>query len=59
MAWIWFGLPNDPTRAKFWTLAEKEVMLIREAQRQEYLGSQVFDWNEVGKAFKDPKVYTT
>lgn len=59
VVWIWFGLPHDPTRAKFWTPEEAEVMAIREAQRQEYLGSQVFDWKEVGRAFKDPKIYTT
>lgn len=55
--WAWFGLPNDPTRAKFWKPDEKEVMIVREMQRQEYLGSLDFDWGEVLNAFKDPKVY--
>ncbi|KAJ0380334.1 hypothetical protein COL26b_001450 [Colletotrichum chrysophilum] len=59
VTWVWFGLPNDPTRAKFWKPEEREVMLAREAQRQEYLGSQVFEWKEVFNAFKDPKVYST
>ncbi|KAL3295561.1 high-affinity nicotinic acid transporter [Colletotrichum asianum] len=59
VTWVWFGLPNDPTRAKFWKPEEREVMLAREAQRQEYLGSQVFEWKEVFNAFKDPKVYFT
>lgn len=57
--WVWFGLPDDPTRAKFWSPEEREVMLVRETQRQEYLGSQVFSWDEVSMAFKDPKVYLT
>ncbi|KAF9872232.1 major facilitator superfamily transporter [Colletotrichum karsti] len=59
VAWVWFGLPDDPTRAKFWKPEEKEVMLARENQRQEYLGSQVFEWKEVWAALKDPKVYST
>ena len=57
--WAWFGLPDDPKDAKWWSPEEKEVMEIRRAQHQQYLGSQVFSWVEVGRAFKDPKVYTT
>lgn len=59
VAWAWFGLPEDPTRAKFWKPEEKEVMLVREMQRQEYLGSLTFEWAEVGRALKDPKVWVT
>lgn len=59
VAWVYLDLPNDPTRAKFWKPEEKEIMLIREAERQEYLGSQVFEWHEVRMAFKDPKVWVT
>lgn len=59
VGWSWFGLPNDPTRASFWTPEEREVMLAREMQRQEYLGSQVFEWKEVLRAFADPKVWIT
>jgi hypothetical protein len=59
VGWVWFGLPNDPTRAKFWSAEEKEIMEIRETQRQEYLGSLKFEWTEVARAFQDPKVYTT
>lgn len=59
VAWVWFGLPNDPTRAKFWKPEEREIMRLREMQRQEYLGSQVFEWSEVRKALKDPKVWVT
>ena len=29
----------------------------RELLREQYLGSNKFDWAEVGKAFMDPKVY--
>lgn len=32
-------------------------MLFREQQRLEYLGNQVFEWAEVGRALKDPKVW--
>lgn len=34
-------------------------MVIREAQRAQYLGSLVFEWSEVGKALLDPKVWFT
>lgn len=34
-------------------------MLVREIQRQEYLGSLNFDWAEVWKALRDPKVWVT
>lgn len=34
-------------------------MVIREAQRAQYLGSLVFDWSEVGRAMLDPKVWLT
>lgn len=34
-------------------------MLAREIQRQEYLGSQDFQWSEVLKGLKDPKVWLT
>ena len=59
VVWAFVGLPNDPTRAKFWKPEEKQVMLAREIQRQEYLGSQVFEWKEVANAVKDPKVWVT
>ncbi|KAI1761332.1 nicotinic acid plasma membrane transporter [Hypoxylon sp. FL1150] len=59
VVWVFFGLPDDPTRAKFFTPAEQEVMELREVERQEYLGSQVFEWSEVITAFKDPKIWAT
>lgn len=59
VGWVYFGLPDDPLHAKWWTPEEKECMETRRAQHQAYLGSTVFDWAEVARAFKDPKVYTT
>uniref|UniRef100_A0A8H7N095 Major facilitator superfamily (MFS) profile domain-containing protein n=1 Tax=Bionectria ochroleuca TaxID=29856 RepID=A0A8H7N095_BIOOC len=56
-AWVWWGLPNDPSHAKFLKPEEKEVMLARDRQRLEYLGSLNFEWAEVGRALKDPKVW--
>ncbi|CAG9953484.1 unnamed protein product [Clonostachys rosea f. rosea IK726] len=56
-AWVWWGLPNDPAHAKFLKPEEKEVMLARDRQRLEYLGSLNFEWVEVGRALKDPKVW--
>jgi hypothetical protein len=59
VGWVWFGLPDDPLNAKWWTPEEKQCMEARRAQHQQYLGSLVFEWAEIGRAFKDPKVYTT
>ncbi|KAI7773491.1 hypothetical protein LA080_010567 [Diaporthe eres] len=41
--WVFFGLPPNPTEPKFLTAKDKDVMVIREAQRAQYLGSLVFD----------------
>lgn len=57
--WVWFGLPDDPTRASFWSEEEKTMMELREAQRAEYLGNDSFEWKEILRAFQDPKVYMT
>ncbi|KAF4122714.1 transporter [Geosmithia morbida] len=57
--WAWFGLPADPARAKWLRPDEQEVMKVREIQRREYLGSFVFEWAEVGRAVRDPKVWLT
>ncbi|CAG9970426.1 unnamed protein product [Clonostachys byssicola] len=56
-AWVFWGLPNNPSEAKFWKLEEKAVMLARDRQRLEYLGNLNFEWVEVGRALKDPKVW--
>lgn len=57
--WVFFGLPANPTEAKFLTAKDKNVIAIREAQRSQYMGSLVFEWSEVGKALLDPKVWLT
>lgn len=54
---VWFGLPNDPSNAYFLNAEEKEMMRVRAIQRQAYMGSEEFDWNEVKLAVVDPKVY--
>ncbi|KAH8556068.1 nicotinic acid plasma membrane transporter [Umbelopsis sp. PMI_123] len=54
---VYFGLPDDPTTAKFFNDEEKELMAIRARQRQEYMGSATFEWRQVFITFKDPKVY--
>ncbi len=54
--WVWFGLPDDPTKAKFLTEEEKHMMSIRAEQQRRYMGNQKFDKKEVIKAFIDPKV---
>lgn len=54
---VWFGLPNDPSNAYFLNAEEKELMRIRAIQRQAYMGSEEFDWNEIKLALVDPKVY--
>lgn len=57
--WVFFGLPANPTEAKFLTAKDRDVMAIREAQRSQYMGSLVFEWPEVGKALLDLKVWLT
>lgn len=54
---IWFGLPNEPSKAFFLNEAEKEIMRVREVQRLEYMGSNKFNWEEVRLAFFDQNVY--
>ncbi|KAL4953736.1 MFS transporter [Aspergillus filifer] len=57
--WVWFGLPEDPSTASFWTEEEKTVMALRAEQRASYMGDERFDWKEVQRALMDPKVYMT
>jgi hypothetical protein len=54
---VWFGLPNDPSNAYFLNAEEKEMMRIRNIQRERYMGSEEFSWYEVRMALKDPKLY--
>ena len=54
---VWFGLPNDPTKAYFLNEEQRELMAIRYAQNKQYNGSEEFSWEEVRNALRDPKLY--
>ena len=54
---VWFGLPNDITKAYFLNDRERELMRIRREQAKMYNGSEEFDWEEVKIAATDPKIY--
>ncbi|KAM3534524.1 hypothetical protein MY4038_002212 [Beauveria bassiana] len=54
---IWFGLPNDPSKAYFLTDEEKRIMKVRAFQRAQYMGSEDFSWEEIRIGLKDPKLY--
>lgn len=55
--WVFFGLPDDPKVAKFLDEDDREVMRVREFQRQQYMGSDKFDKKEFVAALKEPKVW--
>ncbi|PQE30231.1 major facilitator superfamily transporter protein [Rutstroemia sp. NJR-2017a WRK4] len=54
---VWFGLPTDPGQAWFLNAEEKEMMRLRAIQRQKYMGSEKFSWEEFRIELKDPKLY--
>lgn len=54
---VWFGLPNDMTKAYFLNARERELMAIRAECNKAYSGSEDFSWDEVKIAAKDPKTY--
>ncbi|KKZ61730.1 hypothetical protein EMCG_03759 [[Emmonsia] crescens] len=54
---VWFGLPNDMTKAYFLNARERELMRIRAECNKAYSGSEDFSWDEVKIAAKDPKTY--
>ncbi|KAF7930506.1 uncharacterized protein EAE98_004906 [Botrytis deweyae] len=54
---VWFGLPTDPGNAWFLNAEEREVMRLRAIQRQKYMGSEKFSWEEFRIELKDPKLY--
>jgi len=56
--WAWYGLPEYPAKAKWWTPKEAEAMEQCEAQRIEYMGAEKFDWSQVRSAMKDWRLYT-
>ncbi len=53
--WMFFALPDEPNQLKALTDREREIMRIRSKQREEYMGSQKFEWPEVRKGLLDPK----
>lgn len=54
---VWFGLPNNPSRAYFLSQHQKDLMDQRAIERAAYMGSEEFSWYEVKIALRDPKVY--
>lgn len=56
--WVWFGLPEDPARAHWWTSEELVIMEKREVLRREYMGREAFDWAQVRSALVEWRVYT-
>lgn len=54
---VWFGLPNDITKAYFLNERERELMKIRREQMSAYNGSDEFSLEEIKIAAKDPKIY--
>ncbi|QSZ37270.1 hypothetical protein DSL72_009364 [Monilinia vaccinii-corymbosi] len=54
---VWFGLPTDPGKAWFLTADEREMMRLRAIQRQKYMGSEKFSWEEFRIELQDPKLY--
>ncbi|PNY21845.1 MFS transporter [Tolypocladium capitatum] len=54
---IWFGLPNDPSKAYFLNAEERNMMAVRAVQRAQYMGSDDFSWDEIKIGLKDPKLY--
>ncbi|RAL64861.1 hypothetical protein DID88_001457 [Monilinia fructigena] len=54
---VWFGLPTDPAKAWFLNAEEREMMRLRAIQRQKYMGSEKFSWEEFRIELKDPKLY--
>ncbi|KAH7323075.1 high-affinity nicotinic acid transporter [Stachybotrys elegans] len=56
--WAWYGLPEFPSKSKFWTPEQRETMEKRDLQRQEYMGQEKFDKRQVFSALKEWRMYT-
>lgn len=56
--WAWFGLPENPAKAKFWTPLQRETMERRELKRLEYMGTNKFEWTQVFSALRTWRMYT-
>ncbi|PNH34113.1 hypothetical protein VD0002_g8748 [Verticillium dahliae] len=56
--WAWFGLPEHPATAKWWTPEQRDTMERRELKRQEYMGTEAFEWSQVFSALQDWRLCT-
>lgn len=50
-------MPNDVRQAYFLNEEDRKVMEIRHQQRMDYMGQDVFSWEEIRLAFTDIKVW--
>lgn len=58
-ALIFFLLPDDFENAKFLNEHDRQLMRIRAEINVKYHGKPQFEWAEVKKALKDPKLYVS
>ncbi|EMD87165.1 hypothetical protein COCC4DRAFT_209355 [Bipolaris maydis ATCC 48331] len=56
--WAWYGLPESPSKAKFWTPEQRETMEMRDLKRQEYMGANQFEWSQVISALCTWRMWT-
>lgn len=54
---VWFGLPENPAQAKFFTAEELEVLAARELKRREYMGDSKFSWAQVRPVLGHWRIY--
>ncbi|WBW74170.1 carboxylic acid transmembrane transporter [Schizosaccharomyces osmophilus] len=54
-----FLLPDNIEKSWFLNPQERQVARLRNEANLRYLGQQKFDWQEVRKSFKDPKIYVS
>ncbi|KAH8897535.1 MFS general substrate transporter [Thozetella sp. PMI_491] len=54
---VYFFLPDDFESARFLNEDDRKLMRIRAELNARYNGKPDFDWGEVVKALKDPKLY--
>lgn len=54
---VWFGLPENPAQAKWFTPEELEVLAAREVKRREYMGTSEFDWSQVRSVLGHWRIY--
>lgn len=54
---VWYGLPENPAQAKFFTAEELDVLAAREMKRREYMGDSKFDWAQVRSVLGHWRIY--